>query len=895
MLNDAQGISSRISHQRVAAQWAICLLLVIGFVAIESSLALPTIAAVPMPPGGHEVPLAVVQSAAPTSTPGVTPTHELSQVARPFSRAGASIQGQPQADANTIALYHFDSPAETQAIDATGHYTGTFAGPISITDQGLYAGALRASPPNGRVIIGNMGDLRQGTIEAFVDFSIPCQVIGASFPFVVAGPDPEHGQINMVFGSYDNSMYSITNGPFPTVAFSIKVDGIWQTVLTNINSCRYLNAKSAPYWPYEAWRYHHVAATWGPRGMELWVDGVLHGRNSNPGWRQTCNPQEQIWGGDYNPYTDYSVLPPWSQYPLCPGMLPPYSVVGGTYTGGIPGYNYIQIGGCAPGMGCFDGKLDELRISNVQRVFDWRTTDPTPTPTLTRTPVHVGSYPVDQYTLSLFPMDSASGPATYDEARRQYFYANRGLTLAAGRYGSAVALDGLTGISIGNPGQPTNRTIEAWVNLTADADRIVIFGGKRFYNSWDVDLLLGKWSQLNPNLILAIWDDSNWHIVDSGIKPSSLVGAWHHIAGSFGDAGLQIWVDGQLRGTAPYDERWLHSLYDYNIGCDPSNRCIKAKIDEFRISSVQRFFAPVATPTPVFFASPASRATTTVQAIAPGLSNDDETRLNGMINPAYRSSTQPGGPSSMGPVAALSAGGTPVLAAAAVVDLSLPPLPAGTPPSIARPLVPAEPLSVDSPLPLDANAVALYRLNSQYGITLSDATGNYPAILFGDATIKSTGEGRQALALSGGLSYAQVSHFSNPQSGTVEAWAAFDANPGQMTIVAARHNNAPRFLLGVRADQSLSLGFGVYGAGWQWADSGITLRMLGSGWHHLAGTWGPRGVEIWIDGVLRGVNPYSSGIPDGSDNTLLVGWSPGSAGMVGQISQIRISKTQRSY
>ncbi len=885
MLNGAQGLTSRIPDRRIAVQWAVCLLLVIGFGAIEGTLALPTNAAVPPPAANYAVAAPVLQPATPSSTPTLTPTRIPSQVARLVSRAGGSVPGQPQVDANTIAMYHFDSPADTQAIDATGHHTGTFQGDVSVASEGQYAGALRAFP-NGRVIIGNMGDLRQGTIEAFVDFSGTCKNALGTFPFVIAGPDPANGQVNMVFGSYN-----YTNNPVPTVGLSIKVDGVWQTVIAGINSCRYLVGKAADYWPYEAWRYHHVAATWGPRGMEVWVDGVLHGLNSNPGGRQTCNPQEQIYGGVYSPFIDYSLLKPWSGYPLCPRPVFSYAPAAGTYTGGLPPYNAVQIAGCAPGMGCFDGLIDEIRISNIQRIFDWKTTDPTSTPTVTRTPVQPRAYSVDPYTLALYHMDSVSGSLTYDEVSHQRATANQPLVLVPGRYGAAVELDGSTGIYLPSPGGPSNGTIEAWVKFASDADPLVIYGGLHYYGG--ILTLLGKNNILSQNLIFGVFDDISWHVADSGIKPSSLVGSWHHVAGTYGANGLQIWIDGVLRGTAPYQGKPIAPYY-HRVGCNGGSGCIKGQIDEFRYSSIQRYFAPAATPTPVFFASPASRATTTVQAVAPGLSNDDEARLNGMINPAYRSLTQPGGSSSTDRLAAPS-GGTPVLAAAAAIDLAPPPLAGSTPQNIAKSSALTEPLSVDRPLDLDANAVAVYRLNSQHGITLSDATGNYPAILFGDATIKSTGDGRQALALSGGLSYAQVSHFNTPESGTVEAWASFDANPGQMTIVAARHNNAPRFLLGVRADENLSLGFGVYSAVWQWADSGLTPRSLGSGWHHLAGTWGPRGVEIWIDGTLRGVNPYNNGIPDSRDDTLLVGWSPGSAGMVGQISQIRLSKTQRSY
>ncbi len=898
MRNGGQGLSRRDPDRRVVIQWAVCLLLVIAFLSVGGTFPSPMnaqvldstnnslIPGVLLPPPTPSSPADFT----PTSTPAELPIREPTQMARKVSWSEGSVPGQPQVDANTVALYHLDTANGSQVIDDTGRHMGTLQGNASITSQGVYAGALQVSS-GGRVLTGYLGDLRQGTIEAFVDLKEPCRgTIGPAYPFVVAGPDPANGQINLLFGSYDR-----TNSHYPTVSLSILVDGVWQSAAAGINSCRYLTGYNpwAPYWPYDVWRFHHVAGTWGPRGMEIWVDGILHGVNSDPGGRQSCNPQEQIWGEPYNSTLDYGQVksPPWWGYPNCPFPHLTNSPPPGTYTGGLPAYNAFQIGGCAPGMDCLNSRLDEVRISNVQRTFK-EAVVPTVTLTPTPTPVHIGAYGVDQYTMALYHMDSASGEFVYDEVSHRAATANHNLTLSTGRYGSAVVLDGATGIRIPGPDQPAGGTIEAWVNLTADSDPLVIFGGFHYYGG--LYTLLGKSSQLSQNLVFAIGDGgTRWNIADSGIRPSSLIGSWHHIAGTYGAAGLQIWVDGQVRGTASYFGKTTPA-YSYSIGSDASFRGIKGQIDEFRYSSVQRAFAPLATPTPVFSVLPASIATTTFQASSPGLT--DDARINGMINPVYRSLSQPSGSFPTGPLAAASAGLSPVPVPAAAIAIPPLPVPGNTPPSIAAsPALKTNSLSVDQPLALDANAIALYRLNSQYGITLSDATGNNPALLFGDATIKSQGAERPALTLNGGLSYAQATHFKSPRSGTVEVWANFQANPGQVTILAARQNNAPRFLLGVRADENLSLGFGLYQAGWRWADSGVTLQALGSGWHHVAGTWGPRGVEIWIDGSLRGVNPYANGMADEGDSTLLIGWSPGSAGMNGQLSQIRISNTQRSY
>ena len=55
--------------------------------------------------------------------------------------------------------------------------------------------------------------------------------------------------------------------------------------------------------------------------------------------------------------------------------------------------------------------------------------------------------------------------------------------------------------------------------------------------------------------------------------------------------------------------------------------------------------------------------------------------------------------------------------------------------------------------------------------------------------------------------------------------------------------------------------FGVWdvNADWKWAMSGVIPQM--GRWYHVAGTWGPNGVQIYVDGVQRGINPYLGAAP----------------------------------
>lgn len=503
-----------------------------------------------------------------------------------FRAAPQSVPGQPQVDANTLALYHFDSPSETAAIDATGRYTGTLVGNATITSLGVYAGALRLDGASGYVSIGYLGDtLSSGTIEAFVDFSEACNTPSDAFPIVtVVGP------AGVVLSLEENS----------GLRFGIYANNKWNWADSGINACRYLKSGNTfnppPWedvpirWPYEVWRFHHVAATWGPRGMEIWVDGVLHGvGNDDPNagiwpYPYMCNPQDQMMS---------------SIYPLCktPVMAPTMTVYPrGDYTGGLLPYHTVFIGynpslpAVPPSNPYFKGRIEEVRISNIQRTFHWSVV-PTITPTPTQTPVPItGEYAVDGSTLVLYHLNTQSNwRSVYDEVTQTW---NAGLggnamIVPGGRFGNALWLDG-NGSYIQIPNNlPGNGTIEMWINLSNVPNHFAIFslgdatGSDRVY--------LGINQFLGQTLVLSVYDaDLNVHTVDSGFRP--IPQCWHHIAGSWGWQGLKIWVDGTLRGTQGYYGAPLNNFSRELVGCSSAFACAPGLIDEVRLSSVQRTF-----------------------------------------------------------------------------------------------------------------------------------------------------------------------------------------------------------------------------------------------------------------------------------------------------------------
>jgi hypothetical protein len=508
------------------------------------------------------------------------------------------LPGQPNVDEHTVALYHFDSPNGNSALDATGHYTGTLNGNAWITSVGQYAGALQVDGSGSYVRAGHLGDLSSGTLEAFIDFSTACDATADDFTIIAAGGE---------FGTHQKVLsLRVQTG----LAFGIFANGKWNWADSGINPCRYLAGgypPAGPLWPYEAWRFHHVAGTWGPRGLEIWVDGVLHGVGNDAlnadiePYPYKCNPQMQM---------GLPPSPPNDRYPLCktpvmaPLMSTPYPP--GDYTGGLPSYSTFLIG-CDASGSCFRGRIDEVRVSNIQRTFEW-TVVPTSTPTPTPTPERVtGEYTVDAFTFGLYHLSTlGSWKSVYNEATQQYDAGLGGQAdlTASGRFNAGVALNGVVENGIGSHistshfGNPSTGTLEAWVNVSSATGQFTIFhaGGAVGVNV--NRLFVGVHAPYN-NLALGMdrgadMFSPDWVWVESNVNASRLVGSWHHVAATWGARGYELWLDGELCTSQGGFRRMPDPVDKLLIGCNPFNTCMHGTVDEVRISTIQRIFSPVA-------------------------------------------------------------------------------------------------------------------------------------------------------------------------------------------------------------------------------------------------------------------------------------------------------------
>jgi len=125
--------------------------------------------------------------------------------------------------------------------------------------------------------------------------------------------------------------------------------------------------------------------------------------------------------------------------------------------------------------------------------------------------------------------------------------------------------------------------------------------------------------------------------------------------------------------------------------------------------------------------------------------------------------------------------------------------------------------------------------------------------------------------------------------GTVEFWFSADTWSGSEQIWGGG-NGLPgttgdwtRFGAHSSVGDS-SLAFGIYAGGWRWASTGI--QPDSGRWYHVAATWGPAGMKIYLNGSLSGQNGHSGGLHNYA--TELVAASAWGDAYNGKIDELRI-------
>ncbi len=143
----------------------------------------------------------------------------------------------------------------------------------------------------------------------------------------------------------------------------------------------------------------------------------------------------------------------------------------------------------------------------------------------------------------------------------------------------------------GNLGSPGNGAIETWVNLGANGAQFTLLNAvvNRGDGSMQDKMILGAHAP-KGNIAFGFDIGGSWAWAESQIYPQDLIGAWHHLAGTWGSRGLELWLDGKLCSRYDYFDRIYYPIYRYRVGCDAGGHCAQGTFDEIRLSSVQRTF-----------------------------------------------------------------------------------------------------------------------------------------------------------------------------------------------------------------------------------------------------------------------------------------------------------------
>ncbi len=80
--------------------------------------------------------------------------------------------------------------------------------------------------------------------------------------------------------------------------------------------------------------------------------------------------------------------------------------------------------------------------------------------------------------------------------------------------------------------------------------------------------------------------------------------------------------------------------------------------------------------------------------------------------------------------------------------------------------------------------------------------------------------------------------------------------------------------------------FGIFAGDWQWAHSGIVPQT--DEWYHVAGSWGPAGVRIYVNGVLKDTNGFTGGAPGAGVCDLIGRSSWAGSGINGIVDEVSV-------
>jgi hypothetical protein len=135
-------------------------------------------------------------------------------------------------------------------------------------------------------------------------------------------------------------------------------------------------------------------------------------------------------------------------------------------------------------------------------------------------------------------------------------------------------------------------------------------------------------------------------------------------------------------------------------------------------------------------------------------------------------------------------------------------------------------------------------------------------------------------------------NLANTAAGTLEAWVKFtDSSVNHWLFVSKQlYNSDPNVWLEGLAQGPIRFFFKGYSV-----DSDVSVASLVGCWHHVAATFGPRGMELWIDGVIHGTNTLNKAGMGSQVDSWKIACNFMNACMKGMLDEVRVSNIQRTF
>ena len=226
------------------------------------------------------------------------------------------------------------------------------------------------------------------------------------------------------------------------------------------------------------------------------------------------------------------------------------------------------------------------------------------------------SHQPDQATLTLWKLDEGSGVITRDLGRLGLAGTLRGTSWTAGRFGSAIQLNGSSANmqATAHDGLFPSKalTLEAWVRPEV-AGAMTVFDIQDTYGL----ALRPRGSGVEVVFTLRVGDQLRMLVSTSPVP----IQQWHHLAGTYNGTSLRLFIDGELSGelaaAGTLARARLCDTPTIGSTCPASSGWFNGAIDEVRISDVVRYLPRGATPATPPTAPPAAAPDASVATTAP--------------------------------------------------------------------------------------------------------------------------------------------------------------------------------------------------------------------------------------------------------------------------------------